>query len=79
MFALKVELRNREKDSAHQLASDALLEPSAETLSDFSQDTIPVSAGNPRVEHTTGLVHLYREFEDEVVGQPDHFHLPVSP
>lgn len=78
MFALKVELQERDEGLASQLASDAIIQPSPGGLEDLSQDSIPVSAGNPRVEHAIGVVHLYRELEDEVDDQHDHVHLPVS-
>ena len=36
----------------------------AESLQETWQDSIEFSAGNPRVEHITGTVHLYREIPE---------------
>ncbi len=78
MFALTVELQHREQGMAKELASDALVppDPGQNGLEDL-QDTISVSAGNPRVEHTTGVVHLYRELDDEVIDHSTRSNLPV--
>ncbi|CAK0773568.1 hypothetical protein CVIRNUC_004079 [Coccomyxa viridis] len=59
MYALKVEV-------SHEASTSAQAEPSGPTLTPSSEsaqkpETIQVSAGNPRVEHITGLIHLYRQ------------------
>ena len=78
MFALTVELQQREAGAAKELASDALIpaDPNLDGLEGL-QDTISVSSGNPRVEHTTGVVHLYRELDNDIVAPMDHTKLPV--
>jgi hypothetical protein len=54
MYALKIEVDAKESF------------PSARTERTLSQvedsEAIPVSVGNPRVEHLNGIVHLYRDF-----------------
>ena len=38
--------------------------------SDNEKEAVPFTAGNPRVEHLTGVVHLYREARPASVAQP---------
>lgn len=42
------------------LAEDSGVGTSSGALSEDAQDIVPFSAGNPRVEHLTGTVRLYR-------------------
>ena len=41
-------------------------------------ETIQVSAGNPRVEHIAGLIHLYRELGERSTTGGARPSLPVS-
>lgn len=55
MYSLRVDLKEKEASNMEPEHKDSLL------VSDSPSDTIQFSAGNPRVEHITGLVHLYRQ------------------
>ena len=54
MYALKIEV-DRERGDASCLATTSGEDRGADV------EEIQVSAGNPRVEHLTGIVHLYRQ------------------
>lgn len=81
MYAVKVNVKQRPEDielseEASRLATELLAEQSLDTAgsSDHIQDEVSFSAGNPRVEHVTGKVHLYRQ----VSSDPFSHQLPVS-
>lgn len=81
MYAVKVNVRQSPEDielseEASRLAAELLAEQSLDTApsSDHIQDAVSFSAGNPRVEHVTGKVHLYRQ----VSSEPLNHQLPVS-
>lgn len=49
------------------------------TTQEPEPDLIPFSAGNPSVEHVTGILHLYRPQEASILGQPGSpVRIPVS-
>ena len=67
MYAVKINTSNTAHDAqlseeASRLAAELLAEQAAELASnsDHIKETVAFSAGNPRVEHITGKVHLYR-------------------
>ena len=62
MYVIKVKL-TKEAGTCGQteLAGESGPSLASASLADGDTETIQVSAGNPRVEHVTGLVHLYRE------------------
>lgn len=82
MYAVKVKgVRQSPEDAelseeASRLASELLAEQALETRgsTDHIQDEVAFSVGNPRVEHLTGKVHLYRQ----VTSEPLSHQLPVS-
>ena len=61
MYAVKVRLTDQAKSTQPGEQSGPSLLSSKEASCET--ETIQVSAGNPRVEHITGLIHLYRELE----------------
>ena len=68
MYAIKVNVKNSATDvdlseHASRLATELLAEQALEETggSDHIQDAVSFSAGNPRVEHVIGKVHLYRQ------------------
>ena len=84
MYAVKVNVKQSAEDAqlsekASRLASELLAEQTLETAgsSDHIQDAVSFSAGNPRVEHLTGKVHLYRQISSPEQIQ-DKNQLPVS-
>ncbi|KAL3143980.1 hypothetical protein ABBQ32_003790 [Trebouxia sp. C0010 RCD-2024] len=81
MYAVKVNVRQSPEDvelseEASRLATELLAEQSLDTArsSDHIQDEVSFSAGNPRVEHVTGKVHLYRQ----VSSDPLNHQLPTD-
>lgn len=62
MYVLKIEVKS--EDGAESSA------PGTGDEQDAEVDEVQVSAGNPRVEHLTGIVHLYRQTKgrDEAEG-----------
>ena len=85
MYAVKVNVRNNAEDAelseeASRLASELLVEQSLEATgsSDHLQDEVSFSAGNPRVEHLTGKVHLYRQISTPEQALQHRNQLPVS-
>ena len=82
MYAVKVKgVRQSSEEAelseeASRLATELLAEQALDTRgsSDHIQDEVSFSAGNPRVEHLTGKVHLYRQ----VSSDPFSHQLPVS-
>lgn len=76
MYAVKLEGLS---GSANNLSLEAEIRPSSSgsrpddrstsTATALRSDAISVSAGNPRVEHLTGVVHLYRCLESEAGPQ----------
>ena len=82
MYAVKVRgvRQNSEEaelsEEASRLATELLAEQALDTRgsSDQVQDEVSFSVGNPRVEHLTGKVHLYRQ----VSSDPFNHQLPVS-
>ncbi|DBA77623.1 hypothetical protein WJX77_012528 [Trebouxia sp. C0004] len=76
MYAVKVNVKQNTEDSelsevASRLATALLVEQALEATgsSDHIQDAISFSAGNPRVEHLTGTVHLYRQISNSGQAQ----------
>lgn len=62
MYSLKVsniEVNEELKEEASQLA-DALAQNGVQEPDAPLDDVLDFSAGNPRVEHVTGSIHLYR-------------------
>ena len=85
MYAVKVNVRDNAEDAelsqeASRLASELLIEQSLEATasSDHLQDEVSFSAGNPRVEHLTGKVHLYRQISTPEQALQHRNKLPVS-
>ena len=56
MYALKIEVKPNDGGASETLGT--------RSGQDAEVDEIQVSAGNPRVEHLTGIVHLYRQTRD---------------
>ncbi len=84
MYAVKVNVKQSIEDAelseeASRLATALLAEQTLEATgsSDHIQDAVSFSAGNPRVEHLTGKVHLYRQISDPQQAQQRN-QLPVS-
>ena len=78
MYAAKVRLGlDGLKDGASELQSKDGHEENddAENLSEPWSDSIEFTAGNPRVEHVTGTVHLYRQIPES----SQHDVLPALP
>lgn len=91
MYALKVQVRKRTaaeeeiSEEASRLANELRLEQAAEEAAssiDVEGKSIEFTAGNPRVEHITGVVHLYRNVptkeeaearNHEVISMPVRF------
>ncbi|KAA6419525.1 MAG: BRCA1-associated -like [Trebouxia sp. A1-2] len=76
MYAVKVNVKQSTEDAdlseeASRLATALLAEQVLEATgsSDHIQDAVSFSAGNPRVEHLTGKVHLYRQISDPEQAQ----------
>lgn len=88
MYAVKVNVKQSIEDfffrqlklseEASRLATALLAEQTLEATgsSDHTQDAVSFSAGNPRVEHLTGKVHLYRQVSNP--EQAQHRKQPVS-
>lgn len=83
MYAVKVNVRKTDEDAelseeASRLATELLAEQVLEATgsSDHIQDAVAFSAGNPRVEHLTGKVHLYRQISTPEEAQKKN-QLPV--
>ena len=62
MYAVKVRLTDQTKST--QPGEQPGSSPLSSSEASCETETIQVSAGNPRVEHITGLIHLYRELGD---------------
>ncbi len=84
MYAVKVNVKQSIEDAelseeASRLATALLAEQTLEATgsSDHIQDAVSFSAGNPRVEHLTGKVHLYRQISNPEQAQHRN-QLPVS-
>ena len=84
MYAVKVNVKQSPEDAelseeASRLATELLAEQSLDTAgsSDHIQDAVSFSAGNPRVEHLTGKVHLYRQVSSDAFSH-QRPQLPVS-
>lgn len=64
-FSVKVDVQRREAGQAdfnHAPATSSLSRTaSAADAADLAGDAVAFSAGNPRVEYLTGVVHLYRD------------------
>lgn len=56
MFSVKVEVTEKAKETLARAASssDALFD-------ETSNDSIEFSVGNHKVEHVTGIIHLYKK------------------
>ena len=76
MYALKVEVSREASTSAQAEPSGPTLTPSSESAQ--TTETIQVSAGNPRVEHITGLIHLYRQLGQRNSAAGAHLAQDVS-
>lgn len=77
MYALKIEV---DADAAlHKRLAAGTEGPSRkhEHGQDEDVDSVPVSVGNPRVEHINGIVHLYRESSDNADPGSSAPSLPV--
>lgn len=68
MYAVKINSSSTAHDAqlseeASRLAAELLTEQAADlaSSSDHTKEAVAFSAGNPRVEHITGTVHLYRQ------------------
>lgn len=59
MYALKIEVDGGDASQKRPAVSTEV--PNKEREQSENVDSVPVSVGNPRVEHINGLVHLYRE------------------
>lgn len=63
-YSLRIEARDRQESAATDWIED---EPAAALGDDDAETSVlRFSAGNPRVEHVTGVVHLYRHFNSTV-------------
>lgn len=79
MYAVKVEVKNdKTGEGSSASTSGAFLVPDVDAgpCSNAEVDEIQVSVGNPRVEHLTGIVHLYRQTHEAGTFSPK---LPVQP
>ena len=77
-FTVKVDVKHRDSGQAQVRQVDAA-KPLV-GLSDATsslEDSIPFSAGNPRVEHITGVVHLYRDVPAADLAQRPAWTQPV--
>jgi BRCA1-associated protein len=70
MYVLKIEVK---KEVA---ADSSATGPGGEQ--DAEVDEVQVSAGNPRVEHLTGIVHLYRQTKGRDEGEASAPAVPVN-
>lgn len=64
MYSLKV---RRTEEQEKTSATSATVDETSDTCASGRTsvvDQLDFSAGNPRVEHVTGVVHLYRELDD---------------
>lgn len=57
MYSLKVELTERKMSELVPTEDNDFMEVFKEPL---DQECVEFSVGNPRVEHITGIVHLYK-------------------
>lgn len=55
--------KDREKSEAASSVASEILKRAPEPAGPDEDNKIRFSAGNPRVEHVTGVVHLYREVQ----------------
>jgi BRCA1-associated protein len=61
-FSVKVDVQHRDADQAQLRQVDAAQSSVGRSdAANVAADSISFSAGNPRVEHITGVVHLYRD------------------
>lgn len=77
-FSVKVDVQHRDAGQAQLRQVDAA--QSAAGRSDaaiVAADSISFSAGNPRVEHITGVVHLYRDVPAADLAQQPAWTQPV--
>lgn len=82
MYAVKVEVKNRGTGVSNTASSSAASLPAsvldAGQSSNADIEEIQVSVGNPRVEHLTGIVHLYRQTHGRDEAGPFSAKLPVT-
>jgi len=60
MFSVKIEVSDKRKEGPSQP------EGSSETKEDLSPESLDFSVGNQRVEHVTGVIHLYKKTSIDV-------------
>jgi len=60
MFNIKIEVSDKRKEGSSQP------EGSSETKEDLSPEFLDFSVGNQRVEHVTGVIHLYKKTSIDV-------------
>lgn len=82
MYALKIEIKSQNKGDCTATSSSAEHDVPANVLdavccSHRDVDEIQVSVGNPRVEHLTGIVHLYRQTRGRDEAGTSSSDLPV--
>lgn len=61
MYAVKIEVNSGKTGEGSSASSSGVPSADAGPCSNADVDEIQVSVGNPRVEHVTGIVHLYRQ------------------
>lgn len=81
-YSLKVEVQSRTSSRAETASEAGPSLPrtaSAASAVDLASDSIAFSAGNPRVEHLTGAVHLYRDVAPADAAARPAWTKPVRP
>jgi hypothetical protein len=78
-FSVKVDVQHRDAGQA-QLRQVNVGQSSAgqsDAAANVAEDSITFSAGNPCVEHITGVVHLYRDVPAADLAQQPAWTQPV--
>lgn len=82
MYAVTVEVKSEGRGKSNTASSSATSLPAsvldAGQSSNGDIEEIQVSVGNPRVEHLTGTVHLYRQTHGRDDAGPFSAKLPVA-
>lgn len=77
-FSVKVDVKHRDDGQAKLRQVDAAQSSAGRSdAANAAGDSISFSAGNPRVEHITGVVHLYRDVPAADQGQQPAWTQPV--
>jgi hypothetical protein len=77
-FSVKVDVKHRDDGQAQLRQVDAAQSSAGRSdAANVAADSISFSAGNPRVEHITGVVHLYRDVPAADLAQQPAWTQPV--